>query len=36
MPSLSFGERLHAAIAARGPLCVGIDPHPFLLTGTPT
>ncbi len=32
MPSLSFGERLHAAIAARGPLCVGIDPHPFLLT----
>lgn len=26
-----FGERLIAAIAARGPLCVGIDPHPALL-----
>jgi orotidine-5'-phosphate decarboxylase len=27
----SFGERLDAAIAARGRLCVGIDPHPYLL-----
>ncbi len=27
----SFGVRLAAAIAARGPLCVGIDPHPELL-----
>jgi len=26
-----FGARLHAAIAAHGPLCVGIDPHPSLL-----
>jgi orotidine-5'-phosphate decarboxylase len=26
-----FGERLATAIAARGPLCVGIDPHPELL-----
>jgi orotidine-5'-phosphate decarboxylase len=26
-----FGERLDAAVAARGPLCVGIDPHPGLL-----
>lgn len=26
-----FGVRLAAAIAARGPLCVGIDPHPELL-----
>ncbi|ACQ80294.1 orotidine 5'-phosphate decarboxylase [Beutenbergia cavernae DSM 12333] len=26
-----FGERLHAAIDARGRLCVGIDPHPPLL-----
>lgn len=28
---MSFGSRLAAAIAARGPLCVGIDPHPELL-----
>jgi len=28
---LPFGARLHAAMAARGPLCVGIDPHPGLL-----
>lgn len=28
----SFGERVRAALAARGPLCVGIDPHPALLT----
>jgi orotidine-5'-phosphate decarboxylase len=26
-----FGTRLAAATAARGPLCVGIDPHPALL-----
>jgi orotidine-5'-phosphate decarboxylase len=26
-----FGARLRDAIAARGPLCVGIDPHPALL-----
>jgi orotidine-5'-phosphate decarboxylase len=26
-----FGARLLAATAARGPLCVGIDPHPGLL-----
>ncbi len=26
-----FGVRLAAAMAARGPLCVGIDPHPGLL-----
>ena len=29
----SFGSRLVAAMAARGPLCVGIDPHPALLKG---
>src|SRR5437764_5199291 len=27
----SFGARLCAAIEKRGPLCVGIDPHPGLL-----
>jgi orotidine-5'-phosphate decarboxylase len=26
-----FGARLRAAVAARGPLCVGIDPHAALL-----
>jgi orotidine-5'-phosphate decarboxylase len=26
-----FGERLTAAVATRGPLCPGIDPHPELL-----
>ena len=26
-----FGERLAGAVAARGPLCVGIDPHGALL-----
>ena len=26
-----FGARLHAATAARGPLCAGIDPHSALL-----
>ena len=28
-----FGVRLRQAMAARGPLCVGIDPHPALLAG---
>lgn len=28
---IGFGERLHAAIGERGPLCVGIDPHGALL-----
>lgn len=28
----TFGERLHRTVAQRGPLCVGIDPHPGLLT----
>jgi orotidine-5'-phosphate decarboxylase len=27
----TFGARVHDAIAKRGPLCVGIDPHPALL-----
>ncbi|MGC4893516.1 orotidine-5'-phosphate decarboxylase [Micromonospora sp. DT31] len=27
----TFGVRLHRAVARRGPLCVGIDPHPGLL-----
>lgn len=27
----SFGSRLLSALAERGPLCVGIDPHPGLL-----
>ena len=26
-----FGERLAGAMAERGPLCLGIDPHPELL-----
>ena len=30
-PRQPFGSRLAAAMAARGPLCVGIDPHPGLL-----
>jgi orotidine-5'-phosphate decarboxylase len=37
--SPAFGARLAAAIASRGPLCVGIDPHPDLLADwdlTPT
>jgi orotidine-5'-phosphate decarboxylase len=29
---MTFGARLHAAMAERGQLCVGIDPHPGLLT----
>ncbi|MCW2496250.1 orotidine-5'-phosphate decarboxylase [Jatrophihabitans sp.] len=28
---MSFGKRLDDALTARGPLCVGIDPHPALL-----
>jgi orotidine-5'-phosphate decarboxylase len=28
----SFGERLAGLVDERGPLCVGIDPHPGLLT----
>lgn len=31
MPEQNFGYRLNEAVVARGPLCVGIDPHPFLL-----
>ncbi|CAI9406248.1 orotidine-5'-phosphate decarboxylase [Nocardioides sp. T2.26MG-1] len=28
---MTFGARLHAAVEARGPLCVGVDPHASLL-----
>ncbi|GAA4381034.1 orotidine-5'-phosphate decarboxylase [Nocardioides caricicola] len=28
---MTFGARLHAAIADRGPFCVGVDPHSVLL-----
>lgn len=28
---LPFGQRLRDVVARRGPLCVGIDPHPALL-----
>ena len=28
---MSFGTRVHTAIAARGQLCAGIDPHAALL-----
>src|SRR6185295_14146699 len=28
----TFGQRLTDALGKRGPLCVGIDPHPGLLT----
>ena len=28
---MTFGARLHAAIADRGPFCVGVDPHAQLL-----
>ncbi|MGW6378331.1 orotidine-5'-phosphate decarboxylase [Rhodococcus sp. NPDC055112] len=31
MSQLSWGSRLRSAIADRGRLCVGIDPHPSLL-----
>ena len=27
----TFGRRLHAAVARRGPLCAGLDPHASLL-----
>jgi orotidine-5'-phosphate decarboxylase len=30
--TVPFGARLAEVVAARGPLCVGIDPHPALLT----
>jgi len=29
---ISYGERLLAALRQHGPLCVGIDPHPGVLT----
>lgn len=32
MTTAPFGARLAAAMEARGPLCVGIDPHPALLS----
>lgn len=33
-PTLApFGARLRSALDERGPLCVGIDPHPALLSG---
>ncbi|HNO40943.1 MAG TPA: orotidine 5'-phosphate decarboxylase, partial [Marmoricola sp.] len=28
---ITFGARVHALMQSRGPLCVGIDPHPGLL-----
>lgn len=31
LPGVPFGARLRAAQIERGPLCVGIDPHPSLL-----
>jgi orotidine-5'-phosphate decarboxylase len=31
--SSGFGARLAEAVAAHGPLCAGIDPHPSLLAG---
>lgn len=31
MTTSTFGQRLHDAMAGRGPLCVGIDPHAALL-----
>lgn len=30
-PDRTFGSRLRTALDTRGPLCVGIDPHPALL-----
>lgn len=30
-PRQDFGTRLAAVMAERGPVCVGVDPHPFLL-----
>jgi orotidine-5'-phosphate decarboxylase len=29
---ISYGQRLVSALRQRGPLCVGIDPHPAMLT----
>ena len=29
--TMSYGFRLAAAVARRGPLCVGVDPHPAIL-----
>ena len=29
---MTFGDRVHAALAERGQFCVGIDPHAHLLT----
>ncbi len=29
--TLPYGSRLQTVVAARGPLCVGVDPHPGLL-----
>ena len=31
MSEVGFGDRLQAAFQQFGHLCVGIDPHPFLL-----
>ncbi len=31
MTGPGYGERLRAAVATYGPLCVGIDPHPAIL-----
>jgi len=31
-PAVRFGERLHGAFQAHGQLCVGIDPHAWLLS----
>ena len=31
-PIATFGTRLRAAMDALGPLCVGVDPHPGLLS----
>ena len=31
-PISSYGERLGTLTSERGPLCVGVDPHPTLLT----
>ncbi len=31
MTAVHFGARFHAALAERGPFCVGIDPHAALL-----
>ncbi len=32
-PAPGFGDRLATAMAELGALCVGIDPHPYLLAG---